>query len=245
MRLVRPEPGPESYPPGILRSAVSDLPSSALDYAAVVTEYFLGLRGAGLMLSPLDEEIVAEWERRGVPVAVVCRGLRRGVEQAAESGPSRPPRALRALRLAVEDEWRAYRSGRVGDAPAPARGEDEVAGARLHAARALVTEAGRAAPLALRDGYRAAWRALAPDAKPGASPLAHLDAALSAADACILAAWVASLERPSRSALGPRVRLLAGPRARGASLRAYRDALRAHLADAARAAGVTSLRGSV
>jgi hypothetical protein len=225
---------------------VSDLPSSALDYAAVVTEYFLGLRGAGLMLSPLDEEIVGEWERRGVPVAVVCRGLRRGVEQLAESGPSRSPRSLRALRLAVEDEWRAYRSGRVGDAPASSRGEREIAEARLEAARALVVEAGRAAPPSLRDGYRAAWRVLAAaDAEAGGSPLAHLDAALSDADARILAAWVASLERPCRAALGPRVRLLAGPRARGASLRAYRDALRAHLADSARAAGVTSLRGSV
>ena len=34
---------------------------------------FLGLRGAGLMVSPLDQELVAEWERRGLPVAVVCR----------------------------------------------------------------------------------------------------------------------------------------------------------------------------
>jgi hypothetical protein len=232
---------PPPYPP----APVSDLPSSSLDYAAVVTEYFLGLRGAGLMVSPLDEELVAGWERRGIPVAVVCRGLRRGVEQLAASAPSRPPRSLRALRLAVEDEWRAYQSGRVGDAPPPA-GEEAVAAARIAAALALLEEAGRAAPPALREGYRAAWRALAPagpDAGP--SPLAHLDAAVARADARILAAWVASLERPWRAALGPRVRLLAGPRARGASPRAYRDALRAHLADAARTAGVTTLRGSV
>jgi hypothetical protein len=224
---------------------VSDLPSSALDYAAVVSEYFLGVRGAGLMLSPLDEEIVAGWERRGIPVAVVCRGLRCGLEQLLERGPARPPRSLRALRLAVEDEWRAYQSGRVGDAPPPA-GEAAIASARLGDARALVAEAGRTAPAALREGYRAAWRALSPAAaRSGDSPLAGLDAAVSDADARILAAWVASLGRPSRAALGPRLRLLAGPRPRGTSRRAYRDALRAHLADAARAAGVTRLRGSV
>ena len=139
----------------------------------------------------------------------------------------------------------AYQSGRVGDAPPPA-GEAAIASARLGDARALVAEAGRTAPAALREGYRAAWRALSPAAaRSGDSPLAGLDAAVSDADARILAAWVASLGRPSRAALGPRLRLLAGPRPRGTSRRAYRDALRAHLADAARAAGVTRLRGSV
>jgi hypothetical protein len=226
---------------------VSDLPASALDYAAVVSEYFLGLRGAGLMLSPLDEELVCEWERRGIPVAVVCRGVRRGLEQQQEGG-ARPPRSLRALRLAVEDEWRDYRSGRVGDAPPGPAGEEAVAAARLGAARALIAEAGRSAPPALREGYRAAWRALEPAVAAGgeaASPLARLDAALAEADARILSAWLASLEPPARAALGPRVRLLAGPRTRAASRAAYRDALRAHLSDAARAAGTTCLRGSV
>jgi hypothetical protein len=222
---------------------VSDLPSSALDYGAVVSEYFLGLRGAGLMLSPLDEEVVADWERRGLPVAVVCRGLRRGLEQHAENGAGRPPRSLRALRLVVEDEWRVYRSGRVGDAPPPA-GEDAVASSRLAAARALLQEAGRTAAPALRDVYRAAWRSLAP-AVPSGSPLALLDGALAEADRHILAAWLSSLERPARAALGRRVRLLAGPRPRSASRRSYRDGLRVHVADAARAAGVTCLRGSV
>ncbi|WP_242338533.1 MULTISPECIES: hypothetical protein [Anaeromyxobacter] len=227
---------------------MSDLPASALDYAAVVSEYFLGLRGAGLMLSPLDEELVCEWERRGIPVAVVCRGIRRGLEQQQEGG-ARPPRSLRALRLAVDDEWRDYRSGRVGDAPPGPAGEEPVAASRLRAARTLLTEAGRSAPPALREGYRAAWRALEPALALAAagetSPLARLDAALAEADARILSAWLTSLEPPVRAALGPRVRLLAGPRTRSASRAAYRDALRAHVSDAARAAGVTCLRGSV
>ncbi|HET9596074.1 MAG TPA: hypothetical protein VFP65_10860, partial [Anaeromyxobacteraceae bacterium] len=99
---------------------MSDLPASALTYRTVVAEYWLVLRGSGLMLSPLDEALVAGWEARGVPVAVVCRGLRRGLEDALASRPpgTPAPRALRAYRLAVEDEWRAYRSGRVGEAPA-------------------------------------------------------------------------------------------------------------------------------
>jgi hypothetical protein len=222
---------------------MSDLPASALGYAAVVTEYFLALRGAGLLVSPLDEELVAEWERRGVPVAVVCRGLRDGMEAARErGGPG--PRSIRALRLAVEDAWRAYRGGRVGEAPAPP-GEEAAAARRLAEARELVASAGRAARGALRDGYRSAWRALAAAPGPGGSPLAQVDAALALADARLLAAWLASLPAPERAALGRRIRLLAGPRPRASSLRAHRETLRLHLLDAARGAGLTCLRGSV
>jgi hypothetical protein len=222
---------------------MSDLPHAALDYQAVVAEYFLGLRGAGLMLSPLDQEVVAEWERRGLPVAIVCRGLRRGLEDLAERrGGS--PRSVRALRHAVEDEWRAYQQARVGDAPPPP-GEGSAAEARLAAARDLLADAGRGAGEGRREGYRAAWRALAAEGAHPGSPLERVEAALAAADARILAAWLHGLPPPERRALGPRVRLLAGPRRRGASPRAYQETLRAHLADLARAAGLTCLRGSV
>jgi hypothetical protein len=222
---------------------VSDLPSSALDYRAVVAEFFLALRGAGLLLSPLDEELVCEWERRGIPVAVVCRGIRAGLEQLAAEG-ARRPRSLRAIRCAVDDAWRAYRGGRVGDAPAPPD-EAAVAEQRLRDARALLEDAGRACAPALRAGHRAAWRALdAAAALPG-SPLERVEAALVAADAHLVVAWVASLSRGERAALGRRIRLLAGPRDARASLRSHRDALRSHVSDAARTAGLTRLRGSV
>jgi hypothetical protein len=178
-----------------------------------------------------------------VPVAVVCRGLRRGLEDAIAEGGS-PPRSIRALRFAVEDEWRAYQAHRVGDAPAPPA-EADAAAARLGAARALLADAGRSAEGPHRDGYRAAWRALE-DAGAGArTPLERVEAAIEAADARILAAWLGSLPRPERTALGPRIRLLAGARPPGASRRAHREALRTHLLDAARRAGLTCLRGSV
>src|SRR5512138_2870406 len=196
---------------------MSDLPADALDYQAVVAEYFLGLRGSGLMLSPLDQEVVAEWERRGVPVAIVCRGLRRGLEDLAERRAG-GPRSIRALRFAVEDEWDGYRAHRVGDAPAPPV-EADAADDRLARARALVADAGRDADGAEREGYRAAWRALASAAEGAGSPLERVEAALAEADARILAAWLGGLPAPERRALGPRVRLLAGPRPRGASAR--------------------------
>ena len=222
---------------------MSELPAASLDYQAVVAEYFLGLRGSGLMLSPLDQELVQEWERRGLPVAVVCRGLRRGLEDLAERSAS-GPRSIRALRFAVEDEWHAYREARVGDAPAPPE-EEAAAGDRLARARQLLAEAGSAAEGGEREGYRAAWRALvAADAQPG-TPLERVEAAFAQADARILSAWLAGLPPAQRRALGPRIQLLTGPRRRDESRRSHREALRAHLLDAARAAGLTCLRGSV
>jgi hypothetical protein len=223
---------------------VSELPASALRYETVVAEYFLGLRGSGLMLSPLDVEQVRAWERRGLPVAVVCRGLRRGLDAALRDRPpgSPAPRSLRAYRLAVEDEWRAYRHGRVGDAPAPPA-EEEVAARRLVAAGDLVRSAAAAALGARRDAYLAAARALA--AVGDAPSLADVDTALDAADAAAVRAWVAALAAPERAALGPRCRLRAGDRPAAMRRATYRDSLRAHLLDAAREAGLLCLRGSV
>jgi len=222
---------------------MSDLPARALDYRTAVAEYFLGLRGSGLMLSPLDQEAVGEWERRGIPVAVVCRGLRAGLEDLVEQHAG-SPRSIRALRGAVESEWRAYQGARTGDAPPPPA-EADAAARRLARARDLLAVAGQAASEEHRDGYRAAWRVLAATAaRPGGS-LDRVETAIAQADARILSTWLGGLPDPERRALGPRLRLLAGPRPGGSSRRAYRETLRAHLVEAARRAGLTCLRGSV
>ncbi len=171
---------------------MSHLPSEALRYETVVSEYFLGLRGAGLMLSPLDLEQVRRWERRGIPVAVVCRGLRRGLADALRDRPpgSPPPRALRAYRLPVEDEWRSYRSGRVGDSPEPPA-EESAAARRLGAARSLLESSMAASRGARRDAYRAACLAIA---HVGSAPtLGAVDEALVAADEALVRGWLAAL----------------------------------------------------
>jgi hypothetical protein len=223
---------------------VSHLPAGALSYETVVAEYFLGLRGAGLMLSPLDVEQVRAWERRGLPVAVVCRGLKRGLEDALRDRPpgAPAPRSLRAYRLAVEDEWRAYRSGRVGSGAEPAGGEESAVERRLAAARQLVSEAGDRAPAGLGPAYREAARALAP---PRAPDLSGLDELFTGIDGRLVEAWRATLSREERAALGRRCALVAGPRRPGCTPRAHRAALRTHLADLARRAGLILLGGSV
>jgi hypothetical protein len=229
---------------------VSRIPAEALSYQTVVAEFFLQLRGAGLLLSPLDAELVGEWERRGLPTEVVCRGLRRGHETlAAERAPGAGgPRSLRALRGFVEEEWRAYREGRVGAAPGP-EGEAAVAAGRLEAARRRLAE-GEAASAGPGGGpggaaRAAAYREAAARLPGSAGALAEVERALRAADDLVLHRWLASLPRPERAAIGPRCRLLAGDRQRRTHPRAYRETLRSHVADAARRAGILCLRGSV
>ena len=221
---------------------MSLIPAGELSYAALVSEFFLQLRGTGLLLSPLDLELVAEWERRGVPASVVCRGMRRGWDDLVRDRPpgAAPPRSLRALRGFVEEEWRAYRDGRVGDGGA--RGpEADAARARLAAARAALAGSAEATAGERRDAYRAAAATLPDDA----ASLQDLEVALRAADDLLLHRWILSLPRPERAALGPRCRLLAGDRTRRARRSAYRETLRTHLFEAARRAGILCLRGTV
>lgn len=221
---------------------MSLIPAGELSYPTLVTEFFLQLRGTGLLLSPLDQELVAEWERRGVPASVVCRGMRRGWEDLArERAPgAAPPRSLRALRGFVEEEWRAYRDGRVGDGGSPGP-EPDAARARLGAARASLAGSAAATTGERRDAYHAAASALPGDA----STLDAVELALRAADDLLLHRWILSLPRPERAALGPRCRLLAGDRTRRARRSAYRETLRTHLFEAARRAGILCLRGTV
>ncbi len=225
---------------------MSDLPGDALTYQVVISEFFLGLRGGGLMLSPLDLEVVQAWERRGLPVAVVCRGLRRGLEEAIEQrGPvAPPPRSIRAYRLAVEDEWNAYRRGRVGDAPAPPQERTAVT-RRLEAARALIAAAGarRDLPPPLRAAYEAAGTLLAAAAE-GAG-LDAIDALVRRADDLVVRGWTAGLTRADRARLGAACARHAGARPPWIGRRQHRDALRAALVEEARAAGLLCLRGSV
>ncbi len=224
---------------------MSQLLAHALTYETVVAEFFLGLRGAGLMLSPLDEEQVRLWNRRGLPVAVVCRGLRRGLEDAASRSPATPrPRSLRAFRQAVEAEWRGYRDGCVGDAPGRVEVEAAAALRRVASARALLASAASASPGGpCAEAHRAGAAAL-----EQVSPLQDLystEEALARVDELLVRAWLTALPQPFRAVLGVRCRLRAGPRPAGTRRGAYRECLRAHLLDGAREAGLLCLRGAV
>ncbi|RKH14160.1 hypothetical protein D7V97_03735 [Corallococcus sp. CA053C] len=136
---------------------MSLLPESA-SFEELVQDYFLAVRGAGLMLSALDTQLVTAWAQEGVPFEVVARGISRSAEKALwDARPGEPVlRSLRACRRQVETEIRKYRDLSAGQgeeaAPAakkrPARSWEEVRHARLCAALQALTE--REAALAPR-----------------------------------------------------------------------------------------------
>lgn len=112
---------------------MSLLPPQAT-FAEVVQEAFLRLRGKGLMLGALDQELLRAWAETGAPAEVVIRGLELAAERTRwDAPPGQPgPRSLRACRPEVEEEIARWRA-RVPGAGAPVRENAGQLAADLHA----------------------------------------------------------------------------------------------------------------
>src|SRR5690349_19676643 len=101
---------------------MSLLPDSA-SFEELVQECFLAHRGAGLMLSPLDAELVGMWATQQVPFEVVARGIRRAAERALfDARPGEPLlRTLRSCRRSVEAEIKQHQGLAAGRGSAPGK----------------------------------------------------------------------------------------------------------------------------
>jgi hypothetical protein len=101
---------------------MSLLPESA-SFEELVQDYFLALRGNGLMLSALDTELLTSWAEQGVPFEVVARGIARSAEKALwDARPGEPVlRSLRACRKQVEAEIKKHRERTTGAGESPKR----------------------------------------------------------------------------------------------------------------------------
>jgi hypothetical protein len=88
---------------------MSLLPDEAC-FEELVQDCFLAFRGAGVMLSPLDAELLSEWAALHVPYEVVARGIRKAAERALwDARPDEPGlRSLRACRREVKAEIKKY-----------------------------------------------------------------------------------------------------------------------------------------
>jgi hypothetical protein len=131
---------------------VSLLPEDA-SFAELVQECFLAHRGAGLMLSPLDVELIGQWAEAEVPFEVVARGIRKAAEKALwDARPGEPVlRTLRACRREVEVEIKKYRARSAGAGTGGVALEehgtaDGFALERHRRLRAAVAKAGREHP---------------------------------------------------------------------------------------------------
>jgi hypothetical protein len=125
---------------------MSLLPEGA-SFEELVQDYFLAVRGGGLMLSALDSELLTSWAREGVPFQVVARGIARSAEKALwDTRPGEPVlRSLRACKRQVEAEIKKYRDRSAGESEAAAerrrsRTWEETRHARLRASLERLAE---------------------------------------------------------------------------------------------------------
>ena len=90
------------------------------NYFTEIEEYFWKKRGAHLLVSPLDWAIMEAWQKAGVPLEAVLKGIDRAFESYARSrrGAGRPLKSMAyctdAVLEAAEEQWEAA----TGKAPA-------------------------------------------------------------------------------------------------------------------------------
>jgi hypothetical protein len=110
--------------PGERFPLMSLLPQGA-SFEELVQDYFLAVRGAGLMLNALDAELLTYWAQQEVPFEVVARGITRAAEKALyDARPGEPVlRSLRSCRRQVDAEIKKYRerAAGAGEVEAPRR----------------------------------------------------------------------------------------------------------------------------
>jgi hypothetical protein len=199
-------------------------------YLDEVSELYLALRGAGLVLSPLDQGRITGWAERGVPLPLALRALREAHARWAGSGPGprKRPFALRTAESFVEGLLKeaGIRSGGIRNAtspaPLPAPGE------RRQRAIDSLRERARIAGGAASAAYAAAAEALVA-AGAVADPWQEADEAQAFA-------YLRALPRPAQRVVARGAAELAGPRRRVPPA-VHRGTLRAWLCEAARSHG--------
>ncbi len=72
------------------------------NYFTEVEEYFWQKRGAHLLVSPLDWAIVETWQKSGIPLAAVLKGIDRAFESYARSRRGQAGRPLKSLVYCVD-----------------------------------------------------------------------------------------------------------------------------------------------
>jgi hypothetical protein len=97
------------------------------NYFTEIEEYFWRKRGAHLLVSPLDWAIVETWQRAGIPLGAVLRGIDTAFESYARSrrGAGRPLKSLAYCVDAVLDAAAEEQETSAGAGPRPKREEKQ------------------------------------------------------------------------------------------------------------------------
>lgn len=127
-------------------------PDNYFNYYTEIEEYFWQKRGAHLLVSTLDWAVIESWQKAGVPLEVVLKGIDRAFERYDARRRGRPIKSLLYCMDAVADVAEEAKEAAAGRAPSPSAAErpsgfdpQEVANYLRANAAALRTAAGRVA----------------------------------------------------------------------------------------------------
>jgi hypothetical protein len=102
------------------------------NYFTEIEEYFWKKRGAHLLVSPLDWAIMEAWQKAGVPLEAVLKGIDRAFESYGRSrrGAGKPLKSLAYCTDAVLEAAEEQSEAAAGKAPNSARGPQKEAFSR-------------------------------------------------------------------------------------------------------------------
>ena len=75
------------------------------DYLMTIEKFVLSLKESGLSLSANDYDLIQQWENRGIPTNVICRGIETGFIEFDRTNLRQPSRiSLSYLKVFIEEE---------------------------------------------------------------------------------------------------------------------------------------------
>jgi hypothetical protein len=118
---VRPQPQLQKpAQDGAPESSSSEGAFNYFNYFTEIEEYFWRKRGAHLLVSPLDWAIVETWQKAGIPLPAVLKGIDRAFESWARSRRAAGGRQLKSLAYCVDavlDAAEAAKEAAAGTGP--------------------------------------------------------------------------------------------------------------------------------
>jgi hypothetical protein len=182
---------------------VSLLPADEINFVDLVGEAFLAVRGTGLVLSPVDVELLRGYEAAAIPAPLLIRTIFLAAERRRDHGKP-PPASLSSIRRSLDAAARRFQAGQ-------ARAVEPVSAATLD--RLLASAREGEAPEE-RAAYRAAYRAAC-----AGQPVVEAGAL----------GWLAALPRTRQRQVSTSIRTTLGPRLAPEPLEEYRQRLRGAL----------------
>lgn len=136
---------------GMLQCCAMPAEFNYFNYFTEIEEYFWKKRGAHLLVSPLDWAIVETWQKAGIPLDAVLKGIDRAFESYLRSRRGAAGRSMKSLAYCVDAVLDAAAEAKEASA---GKGPDD--GATAKAAESFAREEVRAYLLRNRDRLAAA-----------------------------------------------------------------------------------------